>query len=467
MIYTKKKTTCVNPSCTKTRVYGVPGGTRKYCRKHAEVGMIDVSHRSCIVQDCKKQANYGKHKYCSEHKPHQAKEDSVDSKPADTLTAALVEAATSHHESEGWWKPSESPVQPSASTAPTPSAAEGREQPRKPAPPSAATTDKDKGAEGGSAPLFRQRPLLQDAFKLFKTHSQTALQTSLATTSCPSATTKATPKPVAASPEVGEGEGVDAAPGAVEEISALFSAACLQDEGESGAASVTDIQGEGQGVAAAAVVDSECDGDEEEAHLVDRFGHLTTAAEGLEGEGEGGEEAAETAMEEEDTHPETVDGQVDGGGITGSEAILRRSSRVPGSSALEFRPVVDLVDKIRADDAEVEVLKIHNHISADVSPSVVDALLGALMLNSNCQALYIQNVSLRDEQLRKLAEVLRRGNIWCLNAGENSGISSSAWWWFVEEIKHTNVTVSVRSMTCDVAFFSCASVRNLGINNTS
>ncbi|CAM9498431.1 unnamed protein product [Ectocarpus sp. 8 AP-2014] len=39
-----------------------------------------------------------------------------------------------------------------------------------------------------------------------------------------------------------------------------------------------------------------------------------------------------------------------------------------------------------------------------------------------------------------LARVLRRGNIWCLNAGENSGITPSAWWWFLEEIKDTHVT---------------------------
>ena len=122
------------------------------------------------------------------------------------------------------------------------------------------------------------------------------------------------------------------------------------------------------------------------------------------------------------------------------EVVLRRSSRVLGSSPLESRPVVDLLDKIRADDPEVEVLKIHNCISADVSASVIDALLDALMLNNNCQALYIQNVSLGDEQLRRLAEVLRRGNIWCLNVGENSGISSPAWWWFVERRSRTHTS---------------------------
>lgn len=124
----------------------------------------------------------------------------------------------------------------------------------------------------------------------------------------------------------------------------------------------------------------------------------------------------------------------------------RRSNRVPGSSALERTSVVRLLDQIRADYPRVEILKLHDYLPADVSTPIINAVLKALMRNSNCQALYIQNVSIgfRDEQLRMLAKVLRRGNIWCLNAGENSGITPSAWWWFVEEIKTTSVTVSAK-----------------------
>lgn len=129
----------------------------------------------------------------------------------------------------------------------------------------------------------------------------------------------------------------------------------------------------------------------------------------------------------------------------------RRSSRVVGSSWLESPGVVRLLAHIRADDPEVEVLKLHNFIPADVSPPVIDAVLEALMLNSNCQALYIQNVSngLRDEQLMMLAKVLRRGNIWCLNAGENSKIKPSTWCDFVKEIEKTGVTVSARRSLYD------------------
>lgn len=120
---------------------------------------------------------------------------------------------------------------------------------------------------------------------------------------------------------------------------------------------------------------------------------------------------------------------------------------MPGSSALERTSVVRLLDQIRVDDPEVEILKLHDYLPADVSTPVINAVLKALMRNSNCQALYIQSVSngFRDEQLRMLAKVLRRGNIWCLNAGENSKIKPSTWWDFVKEIEKTSVTVSARS----------------------
>ncbi|CAN0421062.1 unnamed protein product [Ectocarpus sp. 12 AP-2014] len=131
-------------------------------------------------------------------------------------------------------------------------------------------------------------------------------------------------------------------------------------------------------------------------------------------------------------------------------SVPRRSNRVPGSSALERTSVVRLLDQIRADDPRVEILKLHDYLPADVSTPIINAVLKALMRNNNCQALYIQNVSngFRDEQLRMLAKVLRRGNIWCLNAGENSGITPSAWWWFVEEIKTTSVTHAYLSEEC-------------------
>lgn len=66
------------------------------------------------------------------------------------------------------------------------------------------------------------------------------------------------------------------------------------------------------------------------------------------------------------------------------------------------------------------------------------------MSNDNCQALYMHNFSegVQDKQLVKLAEVLRRGNIWCLNLGENKRISMSSWRKIAQDIRDTNVTVS-------------------------
>lgn len=49
-------------------------------------------------------------------------------------------------------------------------------------------------------------------------------------------------------------------------------------------------------------------------------------------------------------------------------------------------------------------------------------------------------------QVCKLASILRKGRIWCLNAGENYKVDIDTWWHFVEEIKSTNVTVSRRSL---------------------
>ncbi|CAN0238663.1 unnamed protein product, partial [Ectocarpus sp. 13 AM-2016] len=82
--------------------------------------------------------------------------------------------------------------------------------------------------------------------------------------------------------------------------------------------------------------------------------------------------------------------------------------------------------------------------------TVKHAVLEASMLNSNCQALYTQNISngLRDEQLMMLANVLRRGNIWCLNTGENSKIKPSTWCDFVKEIEKTGVTHAYLSEEC-------------------
>lgn len=44
-----------------------------------------------------------------------------------------------------------------------------------------------------------------------------------------------------------------------------------------------------------------------------------------------------------------------------------------------------------------------------------------------------------DEQLLRLMEVLKKGRIWALNAGENFEISLQAWETFTKELQHTAV----------------------------
>lgn len=202
-------------------------------------------------------------------------------------------------------------------------------------------------------------------------------------------------------------------------------------------------------------------GDEVVARLADRFVELTTAVTGA-GQGAGAERESHV-LPAPPAPPAVSSGDSVGGGngrgvptdaaavsrstTVAGDVVRKRSSRVPGTSALESPCLVRLLAQIRANDSAVTVLKLHNCIPADSSALVIDAVLEALLLNSNCQALYIQNQSngLGDEQLVKLAKVLQRGNIWCLNAGENSGISTPAWWHFVKEVEKTNVTVSAES----------------------
>lgn len=67
---------------------------------------------------------------------------------------------------------------------------------------------------------------------------------------------------------------------------------------------------------------------------------------------------------------------------------------------------------VRSNDPEVEVLKLHHYLGPDVNTAVIDAVLDTLMVNDNCQALYIQNFNegFRNEQVRALScGAFRRG----------------------------------------------------------
>lgn len=120
----------------------------------------------------------------------------------------------------------------------------------------------------------------------------------------------------------------------------------------------------------------------------------------------------------------------------------RRSNRVPGASSVCSPPVLRLLDKIRSDSDDVNVLKLSHYIGPGANSLVIDAVLEALLTNENCQALYVQNFDsgFRDDQIDKLVDVLKRGNIWCLNAGELYHVSERRWRQFALELGDTNLT---------------------------
>ncbi|CAN0071497.1 unnamed protein product, partial [Discosporangium mesarthrocarpum] len=121
---------------------------------------------------------------------------------------------------------------------------------------------------------------------------------------------------------------------------------------------------------------------------------------------------------------------------------VRRSVRAAGAAALESPQVQQLLEQIRSNHPDMEVLKLHHYLGPDANTATLDAVLEALEVNENCQALYIQNFNegFRDAQVRKLSSVLARGTVWCLNAGENYKVALESWWGFVSSIKDTNLT---------------------------
>ena len=103
-----------------------------------------------------------------------------------------------------------------------------------------------------------------------------------------------------------------------------------------------------------------------------------------------------------------------------------------------------LVELIRADDGSVEVLRLSERLDKDSRACDILAVLDALMVNTNCQALYIheQPGLVADPQGRgmaKLVEVLKQGRIWALNIGETD-LSLEGWECFADALIDTQVT---------------------------
>jgi L-fucose isomerase-like protein len=123
--------------------------------------------------------------------------------------------------------------------------------------------------------------------------------------------------------------------------------------------------------------------------------------------------------------------------------FLRRSERDPRKSALERPEVIFLLQKILEDHDDTVVLKVKDHIASDaVNSLVIEEIFTALLENSVCQALYVQNLTtaMNDEQLFSLISLLKEKPIWCLNIGENYNISTTGWVTFCNSLPQTSIT---------------------------
>ena len=127
------------------------------------------------------------------------------------------------------------------------------------------------------------------------------------------------------------------------------------------------------------------------------------------------------------------------------EQFVRRSTRDPNAGLLGKSEVVYLLQKIKRNHKDTIILKLKDHLKADINIAVVDSIITALWKNNVCQALYIQNISnaMTDAQVIALIDLLKSKMIWCLNIGENYEVSLNTWKYFCKSLKDTNVICSL------------------------
>mmetsp|Transcript_10598 Transcript_10598/g.15937 ORF Transcript_10598/g.15937 Transcript_10598/m.15937 type:complete len:477 (+) Transcript_10598:42-1472(+) len=125
-----------------------------------------------------------------------------------------------------------------------------------------------------------------------------------------------------------------------------------------------------------------------------------------------------------------------------SEHFVRRSTRDPTLSLLERNDIKMLIEKIRSNQQDTVILKVKDHIIADINSAVIEAIILALSKNKVCQALYVQNLSksIGDSQIKGLISLLRKRKIWCLNIGETYEVSNEGWQYFCDMLPETFVT---------------------------
>jgi len=100
------------------------------------------------------------------------------------------------------------------------------------------------------------------------------------------------------------------------------------------------------------------------------------------------------------------------------------------------------VKKIQSNQSDTVILKVKDHIIADINSAVIEIIIMALSKNKVCQALYVQNLSksIGDSQIKGLIELLRKKKIWCLNIGETYEVSNEGWQYFCDMLPTTFVT---------------------------
>ncbi len=69
------------------------------------------------------------------------------------------------------------------------------------------------------------------------------------------------------------------------------------------------------------------------------------------------------------------------------EKLIRRSTRDPNVSVLDRHDLAVLLNKIEKNHPSTVILKIKNHIQADINSAVFDAIIEALWKNRVCQVL--------------------------------------------------------------------------------
>lgn len=118
----------------------------------------------------------------------------------------------------------------------------------------------------------------------------------------------------------------------------------------------------------------------------------------------------------------------------------RRPSRVLNASYLLKREFIYLIEKIKNNSQDIVILRLKDHLGIQIPSIAIDAIIKELYHNTNCQALYFQNLdNFKEPQLKSLIELLKTKNIHSLNLGEIE-FDDSHWSYFTESLKSTHVS---------------------------